>query len=113
LRNFIVGFCIAGFWLTLLSPAMASSKFIERCGICVPSKTIKPSKKGEIVKECLFRECTNSDPKKSQKLADGKIYVYVYNKSSQYLFGLLLRNNNPVVYREYEDEPGKFVLSPS
>ncbi len=64
MQKFIVGFCITGFWLTLLSPAMASSKLIERCGICVPSKTIKPTKKGESVKECLLRECTHSDPKK-------------------------------------------------
>jgi len=52
LKNVIFRFCATGFLLALSSHAIATEKYSERCGICVPSNTIKPSKKGEIVKEC-------------------------------------------------------------
>lgn len=107
MKNFVFSSCVAGFLLTLSSHAIATDKYIERCGICVPSKTIKPAKKGEIVKECLLRDCTDSDPKKLQRLEDGK--VFIRPKFSSFVASLLA-NKNPVVYREHEDQPRQFYL---
>jgi len=95
--------------LSIKTQRLATEKYSERCGICVPSNTIKPSKKGEIVKECSFRECTNRDPQKNQRLEDGKVFVHV--RLTPFLASLL-NTKNPVVYREYADKPGQFILAP-
>ena len=48
-KIFIFAFCTVGFLLTLSSHAIATDKYSERCGICLPSKTIKPANKGSMV----------------------------------------------------------------